>query len=170
MPSHRCGRRPTGLLGPHSQFDHIEEAFRSDSGATDTVIDRWYHGTEPYDVSHLGLGPSDPALRSINGQVDRAYLSGTDVVGWRHFTLEYSYNVSRQRVEVPLTIVERYEDGFIVRDRTINLTAESRLRGGTQRFYYGPPPGVETWPAGRYTVHVYEDSRQVAQIEYQVEG
>ena len=158
-----------GPSGTALTVGHIEEAFRSDSGATDTVIDRWYHGTEPYDVSHLGLGPSDPALRSINGQVDRAYLSGTDVVGWRHFTLEYSYNVSRQRVEIPLSVVERYEDGFIVRDRTINLTAESRLRGGTQRFYYGPPPGVETWPAGRYTVHVYEGSRQVAQIEYHVE-
>ena len=158
-----------GPSGTALTVGHIEEAFPSDSGATGTVIDRWYHGTEPYDVSHLGLGPSDPALRTINGQVDRAYLSGTDVVGWRHFTLEYSYNVSKQRVEIPLAIVERYEDGFIVRDRTISLTAESRLRGGAQRFYYGPPPGVETWPAGRYTVHIYEDSRQVVQLEYQVE-
>ena len=155
--------------GPALALNHIAQTFPSNNGATGTVVDRWYHGTAPYDLTHLGLDPSDPATPAINGRIDRAYLSGVDVVGWRHFTLEYSYDVSEARVEVPLDIVERYEDGFVVRSRTFDLIAESRLQGGIQRLYYGPPPGVEGWPAGRYTVHVYQGDQQIAQLEYQVE-
>ena len=150
------------------RLEHLRQAFPSDSRATGTIIGRWYHGTEPYDLSHLDLGPSDPALPAINGQVDDAYLSGVDIVGWRHFTLEYSYNISKPRIEVPLEIVERYEDGFVVRHRTFNLPARGRFTEAVQRLYLGPPPSTQDWPAGHYTVHVYEANRQIAGLSYQV--
>ena len=149
-------------------IEHIRQAFPSGNAATATAIDRWYHGTEPYDLSHLDLGPSDPTLPAINGRVDEAYLSGVDIVGWRHFTLEYSYNISKPRVELPLEIMERYEDGFVVRHRTANLTAQNRFTESAQRLFLGPPPSTHDWPAGRYTIQIYHDNRQIADLTYQV--
>ncbi len=148
--------------------DHIQEAFGSDDGTTDEVIARWYEGTEPYDLSHLVLSPTDSSLPGINGRVERAYLSGEDIVGWRLFTLEYSYELSQGRVEVPIEIVERYEDGFVVRQRSSHLTADSGRTRRMERLYLGPPPGVDWWPAGSYVLRVYQGNRVIAEVEYEV--
>ena len=56
-------------------IDQVREAFRSDDGASDTVIVRWYDGTESYDLSRLDTAPVDPTLGTINGRIDQAYVS-----------------------------------------------------------------------------------------------
>ena len=84
------------------------------------------------------------------------------------FTLEYSYELSQGRVEVPIEIVERYEDGFVVRQRSLNLAADSRWTRRTERFYLGPPPSVDWWPAGSYVLRVYQGGRVIAEVEYEV--
>ena len=160
-------------------IEHMKEAFRSDDGAANTVIGRWYDGTEPYDLSHLDNGPVDANLPGINGRIDEAYItvsqdgpavsaiSAQDATGWVYLTLKYSYSVSGQSREVPLEIVEHYEDGFEF-DRTSDvLTAEAQYIGATSWLSVGSAPTQE-WATGRYWVYVYAGERKVAEVAYEV--
>ena len=160
-------------------IEHIREAFRSDDGAESAVIARWYDGTVPYDLSRLDPGPVDPGLPGIDGRIDDAYIitsqagppvsafSARDVTDWVYVTLEYSYNLSGGTREVPLEIVEYYEDGFEFSRRSAGLTAEARYTGGTSWFPVGVPP-PRKWAPGRYVVYVYTGDRKLAEVEYQV--
>ena len=158
---------------------HVKEAFRLDDGAANIVIARWYDGTEPYDLSHVDTGPVDPSLPSINGRVEEVYLtagedgprvssfSAQDVSDWIILTIECSYEVSGGPHEVPLEIVEYYEDGFAFRRGNGTLTAEARYIGGTMRFSVGMPP-PRRWAPGHYAVFVYAEGRKVAEVYYEV--
>ena len=160
-------------------IEQIREAFRSDDGAESTVIARWYNGTEPYDLSRLDPHTVDPGLPGINGRIDEAYIatstdgpavsvfSAQDVTDWVYLTLKYSYNVSGGPHEVPLEIVEYYEDGFEFRRRSDKLTAEDRYIGGTSWWSVGLPPSRKWYP-GRYWVYVYAGERKVAEVQYEV--
>ena len=157
---------------------HVREAFRLGEIATNTVITRWYDGTEPYVLSRVHAGPVGPSLPSINGRIDNAYIttvakgpavskfSAQDVTDRVYLTLKYSYSVSGGPHEVALEIVEYYEDGFVFQRRRSTLTAEDKYSGGTILFSVGSPPGE--WAPGRYVVYVYAGERKVAEVEYEV--
>ena len=159
-------------------IEHVMQAFRLGEIATNTVITRWYDGTEPYDLSNVHAGPVDPSLPSINGRIDNAYIttvakgpavskfSAQDVTDRVYLTLKYSYSVSGDPHEVALEIVEYYEDGFVFQRRRSTLTAEDKYSGGTILFSVGSPPGE--WAPGRYVVYVYAGERKVAEVEYEV--
>ena len=167
------------VRGTSVGIEHIREAFRSDGGPERVVISRWYDGTEPYDLSRLDTGPVDPILPSINGRIEKAYVitsldgpavttfSAQDVSDWVYLTLEYLYDVSSGPRELPLEIVEFYEDGFELRRRSGELTAEARYIGGTARFSVGQSPSRQ-WAPGRYWVYVYAGERKVAEVQYEV--
>ena len=160
-------------------IDQVREAFRSDDGSEVAVISRWYDGTEPYDLSRLDSGPVDPILPSINGRIDQAYVaigtegpavsvfSAQDVSDWVHLTLEYSYDVSSGPRELPLEIVEFYEDGFEFSRNSGDLTAETTYIGGTSWFAVGQSP-PRKWAPGRYWVYVYSDDHKIAEVSYEV--
>ena len=155
-------------------IEHVIEAFRSDDGAESGVIARWYNGTEPYDLSRLDIGPVDPSLPNINGRIDEAYIAtSTDGpavsdfsvrdVTWVYLTLKYSYSVSGGPHEVPLEIVEYFEDGFEFSRLSDKLTAwGSGYIGGTSWWSVGP-----VYP-GRYWIYVYAGERKVAEVQYEV--
>ena len=146
-------------------IDQVREAFRSDDGASDTVITRWYDGTESYDLSRLDTAPVDPTLGAINGRIDQAYVStamsgpaestfsAQDITDWVHLTLKYSYSVSGGSHEVALDVVEYYEDGFEFNRRSVELIAEAQYVGGTSWFPVGAPPSRK-WAPGRYWVYI----------------
>ena len=107
--------------------EHVRDAFSSDDGSGNVVISRWYDGTEPYDLSRLDTGPVAPnlpastglskrpmSLRSLDGPAVTTF-SAQDVSDWVYLTLEYLYDVSSGPRELPLEIVEFYEDGFRVK-------------------------------------------------------
>ena len=160
-------------------IEHIREAFRSEDGAEIAVIARWYDGNEPYDLSQLDPDKLDPALTSIDGRIVEAYVaasedgppvssfSAQDASDWIILVIKYSYDVSGGLREIPLEIVEYYEDGFAFRRRTGSLTAESQYIGGTIRFSIGSPPSRK-WASGGYVVYVYSGERNVAQVEYEI--
>ena len=160
-------------------IEHVRETFRTDDEARSTFIARWYNGTEPYDLSRLDPSPVDPGLTDINGRIDEAYIvtrtdgpavsvfSAQDVTDWVYLTLKYSYKVSGATREVPLEIVEYYEDGFEFSRRSRTLTAEARHIGGTSRVGVGQSPSRK-WAPGRYVVYVYVGDRKVAEAEYEV--
>ena len=159
-------------------IEHVMQAFRLGEIATNTVITRWYDGTEPYDLSNVHAGPVDPSLPSINGRIDNAYIttvakgpavskfSAQDVTDRVFLSLKYSYSVPGGLHEVALEIVEYYEDGFVFDRRRFKLTAEDKYSGGTSWFSVGSPPGE--WAPGRYVVYVYAGERKVAEVEYEV--
>ena len=43
--------------GTSVRIEHVTQAFRSGRGLESAVLNRWYHGTEPYDPSCLDVGP-----------------------------------------------------------------------------------------------------------------
>ena len=159
-------------------IDQVGEAFRSYDGAASTVISRWYDGTEPHDLSRLDGGPVDLTLPSISGRIDEAYIvtrtdgpavsdfSAQDVTDWVYLTLKYSCSVSGGPREVPLEIVEYYEDGFEFNRRSVELIADPKYTGGTSWFSVGSPPSE--WALGHYVVYVYAGERKVADVEYEV--
>ena len=167
------------VRGTSVGIEHIKEAFRSNDGSESVVISRWYDGTEPYDLSRLDTGPVAPNLPGINGRIEKAYVitsldgpavttfSAQDVSGWVYLTLEYLYDVSSGPRELPLEIVEFYEDGFELRRRSGELTAEARYIGGTARFSVGQSPSRQ-WAPGRYWVYVYAGEQKVAEVSYEV--
>ena len=160
-------------------IEHIREAFSSDDGSESTVISRWFDGIEPYDLTQLDTGPVDPSLPSIKGRIEEAYVitsldgpavttfSAQGVSDWVYLTLEYAYDVSSGPREVPLEIVEFYEDGFEFSRNSGELTAEARYSGGTSWFAVGQPP-YRKWAPGRYWVYVYAGEQKVAEVAYEV--
>lgn len=160
-------------------IQHVREAFRSNDAAMRIIIARWYNGTHAYDLSRLDLRPVEPRLPSINGRINKAYIatrangpavsvfSAQHVTDWVYLTLKYSYNVSGAKREVPVEIVEYYEDGFEIRRQSDKITAESRYIGGTQWRGVGFRPS-QKWASGRYWVYVYAGGRKVAEAQYRV--
>ncbi len=167
------------LLGTSVSINDVRRAFLSDDGRANTVISRWYDGTEPHDLSGLDPSPVDPYLNSINGRIDEAYVStridgstvsvfsAEDVSDWVYLTLKYSYSLSSGTQEVPMEIVEYFEDGFEFRRRSYSIVAEGRYIGGTSWFSVGQSPSGK-WAPGRYVVYVYSGDRKVAEVEYEV--
>jgi hypothetical protein len=160
-------------------IDLVREAFRTGDGTENLILERWYHGTEPFDLSHHTRSPVDSRLVGINGQIDEAYISiekdssavsgfsAQDIAKWVYLVLTYSYSVSGDSRNVPIEIVEYYEDGFEYRRRSGMLTAEDKYIGGTAWFSIGPPPG-ERWASGQYWVSVYMADRMVAEVSFEV--
>ncbi len=158
---------------------HVNEAFRTDGGAANIVIARWYDGTEPYDLSHVDRDPIDPSLPGINGRIEEAFLTaGEDgppvlrfpaqgLSDWIILTIEYSYSISGGPYEVPVEIVEYHQDGFAYHRRSNDFTAEAEYIGGTMWFSVGVPPSQQ-WAPGHYAVFVYAGGRKVAEVYYEV--
>ena len=158
---------------------HVIEAFRTDDGAANVVIARWYDGTEPYDLAGVDRSEVDPGLPSVNGRVEEAYLTagvdGSRVISfpvqgladWLVLNIKYSYDVSGGPFEVPLEIVEYHQDGFAYRRRSSTLTAEADYIGGTMRFWVGRAQ-TERWAPGHYALFVYAGGRRVAEVYYEV--
>lgn len=164
--------------GTSLAVEQVKEAFRSNDGTEDTVIARWYDGTEPYDLGSLDLDPVDPGLPSINGRVDSAHIvigendlpvsgfSARDIDDWVGLKLEFSYRVNGES-EVPLRIVEFYEDGLEFNDTRTILSAGPGLIGESQWWSVGAGPTRE-WAPGRYWVYVYANGHKVAEVDYLV--
>ena len=165
--------------GTPVSIEHVREAFQSDQPTTATVTARWYDGTEPYDVSQLDSNLVWPHLTTINGLIDRAYItigkdgpevssfSAQDVDDHVLLNLNYSYDVTGGPHEVSLDTVEFYEDGFEFDRHTIKITAEDQYVGGTSWITVGPGPG-DKWAPGHYWVYVYNGDQKVAEVQYKV--
>ena len=110
----------------HAGIEEVETAFKQNVSPevvaiVDTVIARWYHGTEPYDLSHLDTSPVDPNLRSVDGYVRDAFIildrdrpeesrtdqfSATDFQGWIYIVLSASLPSTQSPKELMLVLVQ----------------------------------------------------------------
>ena len=155
----------------------VRQVFEPLPGAS-APIARWYDGSVGYDLSQLDPGPVDSSLPSINGRIDRAYITiGSGDKGVPEFfpspmrrTVRYGY-ASTIPTRFPegqrkqnLNVLSFYEDGFAFRDSFVEIDAESRYEGGVQSVWVGPSKVVP----GRYWIYVYDDDRKVAEVRYEI--
>ena len=109
------------------------------------IWDQWYRGHASREISGVpDPSPVDSTLPSINGQIDQAYIAlsqgGSSVhgfsvrksPGWVFLTLEYSHPAAGTAQDLPLEIVEYFQDGFATHRRTIDLPVTLLSVGGTQ--------------------------------------
>ncbi len=170
----------------------VAAAFKKDAGpemvaAVDTVINRWYHGTEPYDLSHLDDGSVDYILPSTKGRIEDAFISLDqewpvalssrasrltlaeleEIDGWAYLYLKFGLSITEADKVILLTYVQYYEDGMLFHRRVVTHTFKGSRTSGWWRVSIGYSPGRK-WAAGRYGVMVYDGDRKVAQVEYEV--
>ena len=153
---------------------HVRAAFTAgaaDAADTARIIDRWYDGSEPHDLSLLDTTPPDPELQSAEGRIKEAYLvvypswdtvtsvSASEDDLWVRLRLELSG--ADASFSLPLNVVGLYEDGFEYPLGTWELGPD----GFVERVWVSPP---SSRPVGRHWVMVYDGDRKVAQVEYEV--
>lgn len=175
-------------LGTRLTICHVRAAFTNDDlpdssrAIAEKIIARWYEGTEPYDPTTFTEKP-DPSLVTVDGNLDRAYLSRTPDGGddgnvfslkelegeiWLH--VEISYDPQTAGREVPLEIVSYYEDGFAF-GRQAEPYEFYHREGSDEEvfaisFWVGRPP--EELAIGRYAVHLYDGPKKILELEYEI--
>ena len=165
-------------------IDHVKAAFTGDDDVempiVNTIAARWYDGSEPYAMPEGSTGLSNPILRTINGRIHTAYISATRegtpltsisaqaVEDYLWLLLRWDYNVPTS-VEVPLELVQQYEDGFVFDRREVSFTADARYNGGLWTWWLqvGQSPD-NPWAEGQYGIRVYNEGRKLAEFEYEV--
>ncbi len=159
-------------------INHVMAAFRSDDGAADAVIARWYDGAGAYDLSHVDRSQVDVELPRINGLVKDAYLAaGKDGPRVSTFSsqgigedlfiaIDVAFSVS-DRQDLPVEIVEHYQDGFDFNHVRLTLPTYPGPAGTVIWASVGREPN-ELWAPGHYAVFVYAGGKKVAEVYYEV--
>ncbi len=184
--------RATKGRSVHGGIDAVDDAFKKGAGpdviaAVDTVINRWYYGTEPYDLSYLDDRPADPSLPSINGRIADAFISLDqewpadadtrtsqvsiselkEIEGRVYLYRRFEFSQSTELISVPLETVEYYMDGFAFDREIFDFYFQPGRTSGWWRTPLGPSD-PDRWVTGRYWVMMYDGERKVAQVEYEV--
>ena len=157
--------------GTYLNVCHLQAAFTTDgpeetAALAQKVINRWYDGSEPFDLSLIEGTSVDPDLPQIGGRIEDAYLSHNKISASQDidrllFTFRFSHRDSGP-FRVPVQIVEAYEDGFAYRRQRKTLTPSD---DGAETVWVSrsQPRAV-----GNHWVIVYDGDRKVAQVEYEV--
>ena len=158
-------------------ISHIQNAFSADPRAK-TVIDRWYHGTEPYNKSRMDASEPNPDIPEINGRIKSVHVSATQSgspetefsssrhKGWIHLVVRYT-NQTDENVDLPITVVEYYEDGFQTRTAHYSLNGHPDYSGGTKSISIGADP-TQTKKPGNYWAMIYVDDRKIGQVQWTI--
>ena len=182
----RKGLRELYLLsqvgkGTKLGIEHVRTAFKGlgQDSLVDTIVARWYYGSEPY-ATREATTPPNPNFLTIDGRLETAYLSvtreGPSITSvsakaandWLWLLLRWNHSVG-SLTEVSLKIVGYYEDGFEFDLQTLTLTmypyeTNRQLSGWYQTGLSPTAP----WLEGRYEVRIYNEGRLLAQLEYEV--
>ena len=165
----------------------VSEAFKVDANdetvaAVDTVIARWYDGSELFDLGRLDDSPADPDLPSLNGRISQAFISldqewpvetrddlfsVEEIEGRVYLYLRFNFKVTEAPKVIPLEYVEYFEDGLVYKSRVVSHLFKPEWNMGWWRVSVGYPPSSQ-WATGRYGVYVYDGDRKVAAAEYEV--
>ena len=71
-PDDGCDGLELGICHVHLAF--ATSASEGKAAEVGKIIDRWYDGSEPHDLSWLDATPLDPELPSVGGRIEEAYL------------------------------------------------------------------------------------------------
>ena len=145
------------------------------AATVDKVTDRWYDNSEPYDLSHVDASPPNPNLPG-GVEITRAYISldrdrpeetrtdrfSASEIRERVFLhLHFSSPTARQTRELPLTVVEYFEDGFAYRNSDVTHTLNAGRSQSSRSFFIGAWPGYPWVPVihGRQGAQTGTDGR-----------
>ena len=181
-----------GCEGTKLNVCHVKAAFTTEvpeetAATAEKVINRWYDGSEPYDLTHLDGSAVDPGLPSINGEITDIFisldqdwpvdvdtrtdqLSITDLkqLEGRVFVYrKFSFPYTSKRIAIPLDTAQYYMDGFIYSRKISEFYFKPGKSDGWWRTRIGPSD-AEQWRPGSYGVYMYDGDRKVAQVEYEV--
>ena len=187
--SFRKGLRDLYLLsqvqerrGTKLEIEQVRDAFKgnADDAIVDTVVARWYDGTQPYAIPEETTTPPNPSFLTIDGRLVEARLAATrggpsitsvsegDVDDWLWLLFRWTHNASSV-TEVPLAFVSYYEDGFEFNRHEITLTAHSYEKNrALSGWYQTGLSATAPWREGQYQLRIYNESRLLAQLEYEV--
>lgn len=172
-PNYGCDDNKKGIC-------HVKEAFntyvsKKAADSIETEIDRWYYGTEPFDLSYIHSTAVEVDIDTIDDRIEGAYLSfsrdglpisdiaiepgRTSII---YMNLDYSYRPSSILHDLPIEVTLSYEGGFeFVRKRAeipISIL-------GTRRIHQ---VGLNYEAAlGRYWVHVYLGDQKIAEATFE---
>ena len=172
----------------------FKAAAPADEAATvDKVLGRWFDNSEPYDISHLDTSPPNSSLPDgvkitqayISLDEDRPEVTRTDSFSadeiWERvfLNLHFSFPAVQQERELPITVVEHYEDGLPYRIINRTHTLHSGRTQMSRSYLVGAGPGYtwrirndagadRSWRPGRYWVYVYSEGQKVAEVEFEV--
>ena len=158
-------------------ISHIQKAFSTDPRAQ-TVIDRWYHGTEPYNTSRMDTSQPNPDIPEINGHIKSIHISATQSgppetkfsasghKGWIHLVISYAHSTD-QNINLPLTVVEYYEDGFKTRTAQYFINGRPGYSGGTKSISVGADP-TQAKKTGDYWAMIYVGDRKIGQTRWTI--
>ena len=159
---------------------HVKEAFTAYAPAEkasiiEKVIDRWYDGSEPYDLSEINETAVEPDIAAIDGRIEEAYLSisrggppvpvvvaGPNRNAAIYLNLDYSYQNSSGLTSLPIEIATYFEDGFEFQ-RTVSeldLSAETSRQTHHVHIRYARVPG-------QYWVQVHSGGQKIAQATFE---
>ena len=173
--SSKAATRSGNTLG----ISHIQKAFSADPRAR-TVIDRWYHGTEPYNTSRMDTSQPNPDIPEINGRIKSVHVSATQSgppetkfsssghKGWIHLVISYAHSTD-QNINLPLTVVEYYEDGFKTRTAQYFINGRHGYSGGTKSISVGADP-TQAKKTGDYWAMIYVGDRKIGQARWTIVG
>ena len=157
-------------------IDAFKDAFkgveRAGSNAVDSVINRWYYGTEPYDLSALDTRSANPVLPDGRGRITDAYMSfsadergdktnrisASDAEDWLRLFVHYSGMTGRPTAHV----VTYFEDGVAFSRNDVSMSHNSGW------FSTGVLSPSRDWAAGTYQVYVYHEGQKLAEVEFEV--
>ena len=170
----------TLIPGTKVGIKHLKSIF-GNSRQGPTIIERWYYGTQPFDISNIDQSPPTNRLDTVHGKVSQAdlvlQLNGSPVTsfsrsshsGPAYFILQYSTNVQGGPYLIPITVLQYYGDGHVFDRRTIHIEADEKHNGSTWTRYIpvGPPSGQ--WNPGQYWAMIYDRNQKAAQIYWTVQ-
>ena len=163
-------------------IEHVRSAFKTDGNDSlvDTVVARWYDGTQPYAIPEETTTRPNADFLTIDGRLIEAYLAetrwGTPITSisaedgddWLWVRLRWTHNADSV-TEVPLELVGYYEDGFEFEGQKLTLIADPIERSRSVFGWYqtGLSPSAP-WAQGQYQVRIYNEGRLLARLEYEV--
>ena len=165
------------LTGTKLGISHIKAKFTS--AAAKEVIDRWYHGSEPYRTDLYDRDPVDPKMSVLNAQVNRTglFINSNPVNSFSSsrngsgavLSIGYSHtNPVATPGEIAFQFVVFYQDGhpFLVHERTVTASIGSTGFNGIGTYVWSP--GQPKPAPGEYVGYVYEAGKKVAQVHWSV--
>ena len=153
-PVGECKFRNYDKAGICQVIAAFKSAAPAEAATVDKVVGRWYDNSEPYDLSHVDASPPNPKLPG-GIEITRAYISldkdrpeetradsfSASEIRERVFLhLHFSSPTVQPALELLLTFVEYFEDGFAYRNNDVTYT---RSAGWTQNSLWFP---IGAWP------------------------
>ena len=165
--------------GTEVGIDETRRLFGKTAGGA-TVIRRWYDGTEPYDISRIDQSPPTWKLPTIRGEITKAALvlqqNGTETTrfsarthsGHAYLLLKYKHSVGGGPYEIPVTLVQYYQDGHPTGIRTVTVKADEQYNGGSWTTHYSVGP-QSAWKPGQYWAMIYDGTEKAAEVSWVVD-